>query len=217
MHFSWLFDSKFYTHHLWSFELDQYLWLHSNSHNSKFRWVTTWLRWLVYLWGWAFDVYMHLWQTMHFWWLFDSKFYTHHLWSFKLDQYLWLDSNSHNSKFRWVATWLRWLVYLWGEHLTYTCINGKQCTFGGFLSQNSTHIISGALNLISTYDLIVIVTILSFTDWGCGWGDLCTCEGEHIWRVHTFMADNALFVAFWLKILHIFLKLQTWLVPLTWF
>ena len=97
------------------------------------------------------------------------------------------------------------------EHFTCTCTYGKRCKFRSFLALNSTRTISEAPNLISTFDLMLIVIVLSFIDWRCGSGVLCTCERElymHLWQT-----NGASFVAFWLSILHApSLKLWNWSV-----
>ena len=44
-----------------------------------------------------------VWQSAHVSQLFSSQFYTHHLWSFKLEYYLCFDANSHIVEFRCLA------------------------------------------------------------------------------------------------------------------
>ena len=168
VHFSWLFVSHFYIHHLWTFKLVHHLWFDANSHNFEFRWATTWLRCVLYtcedelftctaklvytFHGFlspistytirepsnlfttfvlmliviilSFVEWQHGWgvfcmcedelftctANVHFSWLFVSHFYIHHLWTFKLVDHFYFDANSHNSAFRWVATWLRCVV-----------------------------------------------------------------------------------------------------------
>ena len=52
------------------------------------------------------------------------------------------------------------------SHMHTFMANGTH--FIGFLALNSTHIISEAPNLISTFNLTLIVIILSFTNWRHG-------------------------------------------------
>ena len=86
-------------------------------------------------------------------------------------------------------------TYMWVWDYINFHMFGKWYTFRSFFPLNSTHIISQASNLISTFVLMLIVIFLSFVDWQHGWGVLCTCEYEI--KFHMFGKSNGtLFVAF---------------------
>ena len=63
---------------------------------------------------------------------------------------------------------------------------------------NPTHIISDTSKLNTTFVLMLLIIILSFIDWRCGWGVFCTCEYEDF----TCTAMYAHFIALWLLIPH---------------
>ena len=91
-----------------------------------------------------------------------------------------------------------WSVFCACEYEHFTYVYGKVYTFHSFLALNSTHIISEAPNLISTFILMLIVIILSFIDWRSGWSVFCACEYEHftyvygkVYTFHSFLALNS--------------------------
>ena len=128
--------------------------------------------------------------------IFSSQFYTHHLWSFKLEHYLCFDANSHILEFCWLATWLRCVQCMWGWAFH---MYGKVYTFHSFLALNYTHIICEASNLNTTFVLMLIIILLSFVDWrrGCmrcilyvwGWSSF-----SHVWQsVHVSQVFSSQF------------------------
>ena len=139
--------------------------------------------------------FSHVRQSVHVSQLFSSQLYTHHLWSFKLEHYLCFHANSHIVEFRWLATWLRCVQYMWGWAFHMYI---KVYTFHRFLALNSTHIICEASNLNTTFVLMLIIILLSFVDWrrGCMrcilyvWGWAFHMYGK-VYTFHSFLALNS--------------------------
>ena len=97
--------------HLWSFKLDQYICVDAN-HNLEFRWLATWLRCVLYMWRWAFHMYSKE-YTFHRFLALNS---THIIFEALnlINTFNCVDANNHNLEFRWLATWLRCVLYMWG-------------------------------------------------------------------------------------------------------
>ena len=101
------------------------------------------------------------------------------------------DANSHNPELHWLVTWLKCVLCMWAWAFHVCICLWQQYTFYIFLALNSTHIISEAPAFNSTFNVMQIVIILSFTNWWYGSvharksiptrnGALETCMFQHI-------------------------------------
>ena len=120
------------SHIIWTFNF-VHIGLDANSHNSEFGWEATWLRCILCMWGLNFActaecTLFYSFLALNFSHICEpSNLFT-----------LVLIPISHNSEFRWVATWLRCILYTWGWAFH---MYSKVYTFHSFLALNSSHII----------------------------------------------------------------------------
>ena len=107
------------------------------------------------------DWISHVRQSLHFFYSFLALNFSHICEPSNLFTTLVLMPISHNSEFRWVATWLRCILYMWGWAFH---MYSKVYTFHSFLALNSSHIIREPSKLFTTLVWMLIVIILSFVE-----------------------------------------------------
>ena len=119
-----------------------------------------------------------------------------------------------------ILTFIDWR-HGWGVfmHINwFTCgfitLLGKLYVFDSYYAFNHTHIMSEALNLISSFVFMLLVIIPSFIDWRHDWALFSRCVDEHI-NIRPTVCIYV--IAYWLLIIHTsYVKLQTSSVHLCW-